>query len=232
MPDDTVDIGQQTPDPNAPPRMYHLVGGDQKEYGPASAEDIKRWIVEGRANGQTRACPEGGDWTTLAELVEFAEALKTAQAPSLPQTSDPTPDLMPVQMAVPEPKNAVQLPGIALTAVGILSLAVELLNVVMHLVAPTLGGFGTETGVPMIDEMSRLYSGGLGIVWSSIVIALSCVVVAGGLRMLQLRNYGLCIVAAILAILPCLLPCCCVGLPIGIWTLVVLMRPEVKAAFA
>jgi hypothetical protein len=31
--------------------------------------------------------------------------------------------------------------------------------------------------------------------------------------------------------IPCISPCCLLGLPIGIWALVVLLKPEVKAAF-
>ena len=30
---------------------------------------------------------------------------------------------------------------------------------------------------------------------------------------------------------PCISPCCLVGLPIGIWALVVLNKPEVKGSF-
>ncbi len=54
-------------------------------------------------------------------------------------------------------------------------------------------------------------------------------VFAGG-RMLQLQSYGLCIAAAILAILPCqlLFP---LGVLFGIWSLIVLNRPHVRRAF-
>ena len=37
--------------------------------------------------------------------------------------------------------------------------------------------------------------------------------------------------ASILAVVPCVSPCCLVGLPIGIWALVVLSKPEVKSQF-
>lgn len=37
--------------------------------------------------------------------------------------------------------------------------------------------------------------------------------------------------AAILAMIPCVSPCCLLGLPLGIWALIVLLKPEVKAAF-
>ena len=40
------------------------------------------------------------------------------------------------------------------------------------------------------------------------------------------------LVSAVLALLPCLSPCCVLGLPFGIWALVTLNKPEVKEAFA
>jgi len=39
------------------------------------------------------------------------------------------------------------------------------------------------------------------------------------------------VVASILAMVPCISPCCLLGIPIGIWALVVLMKPEVQQAF-
>jgi predicted RNA-binding Zn-ribbon protein involved in translation (DUF1610 family) len=51
-----------------------------------------------------------------------------------------------------------------------------------------------------------------------------------GFRMMNLRNYGVARVGSILAMLPCS-PSCLLGLPIGIWSLVILSKPEVKSAF-
>jgi prepilin-type processing-associated H-X9-DG protein len=64
--------------------MYKLLGGDGKEYGPASAEQVRQWIVEGRADAHTQALTEGsGEWKALAEFPEFAAALgKPAVAPT------------------------------------------------------------------------------------------------------------------------------------------------------
>ena len=50
------------------------------------------------------------------------------------------------------------------------------------------------------------------------------------LKMKQLEAYGLAIAASILAIL--ISPSSVIGLPIGIWSLVVLSRADVRAAFA
>jgi hypothetical protein len=53
----------------------------------------------------------------------------------------------------------------------------------------------------------------------------------GGIMMLQLKGYGLAVLGSVLALLPCLTPCCVLGMPFGIWALVVLNNAEVKAAF-
>ncbi|HZV33259.1 MAG TPA: GYF domain-containing protein [Verrucomicrobiae bacterium] len=60
--------------------MYRIIGADQKEYGPVSADDLRKWIAEGRANAQTRAWTTGmAEWRPLGSLPEFA-ALFPAQA--------------------------------------------------------------------------------------------------------------------------------------------------------
>jgi hypothetical protein len=47
----------------------------------------------------------------------------------------------------------------------------------------------------------------------------------------DLKSYGLAMTSSILAMIPCHV-CCMVGLPIGIWALIVLLKPEVKSAFS
>lgn len=56
------------------------------------------------------------------------------------------------------------------------------------------------------------------------------VMLYGANRMKQLKNYKLAIATSILAMLPCS-ACCVLGLPVGIWSLVVLCNPDVRAAF-
>ncbi|HEY2083292.1 MAG TPA: GYF domain-containing protein [Verrucomicrobiae bacterium] len=55
--------------------MYKIIGADQKEYGPISADQIRQWIAEGRVNGQTKVCAEGSqDWRPLETFPEFGLA--------------------------------------------------------------------------------------------------------------------------------------------------------------
>ena len=55
-------------------------------------------------------------------------------------------------------------------------------------------------------------------------------ILLGSMRMMQLRNRGLAITAAILALIAA--PSNLIGLPFGIWTLVVLSRREIRTSFA
>ena len=57
--------------------MYKIIGGDQKEYGPVSAEQIRQWIAEGRANPQTKVQAEGSeDWQPLSAFPELGSSLE------------------------------------------------------------------------------------------------------------------------------------------------------------
>lgn len=68
--------------------MYKVIGIDNKEYGPVSAEQIKKWIEEGRVNEKTPVkAEETGEWKPLGEYPEFADALLAKQKlapPSIP----------------------------------------------------------------------------------------------------------------------------------------------------
>ena len=50
-------------------------------------------------------------------------------------------------------------------------------------------------------------------------------------KMMKLEHRGLAYAASILAMIPCISPCCILGLPFGIWSLVVLADNDVKSAF-
>ncbi len=76
--------------------MYKIIGADHREYGPVPAERIKEWILEGRANAQSRIRPEGGEWQALDGLTEFTDVLKAqaAAAPPPPRIASTEADRM------------------------------------------------------------------------------------------------------------------------------------------
>ena len=82
----------------------------------------------------------------------------------------------------------------------------------------------------------RVMQGGFALSWASrliwifVALAVNLLICLGAAKMKNLQNYGLSLTAAILALLP--LSCCCLYmLPVGIWALVVLNDPYVKAVF-
>ena len=62
--------------------MYKIIGADGQQYGPVSAEQLRRWIVENRLNAHTLIQPEGApDWKPLSTFPEFAGDLKPTPPP-------------------------------------------------------------------------------------------------------------------------------------------------------
>src|ERR1041385_5803019 len=106
--------------------MYKIIGADQKEYGPITAEQMRQWIVEGRVNAQTQARLETEPaWRPLSAFPEFAAALNPA-APAPGAASFPTgPGPFMAGTGRGAAAQAVKGPAIALlisTIVGILFL--------------------------------------------------------------------------------------------------------------
>ncbi len=73
--------------------------------------------------------------------------------------------------------------------------------------------------------------GGVAIGAGVVQIVLGIVVLLGAVRMKRLESYGLAMASAIIAMIPCVSPCCVLGLPFGIWALVVLSDIHVRSAF-
>lgn len=130
--------------------------------------------------------------------------------------------LVPVQT---QPTRAIYQPGAAvMTTPVVASIGIWQPPVVLgQVAAPPPQGGATPTIVGLLGILI------LGVVF---VVALpaSILLILGGMKMRQLHNYGLAYLAAIVALLP-LGPQWLISLPMGIWALAVLGRPEVKAAF-
>lgn len=63
-------------------------------------------------------------------------------------------------------------------------------------------------------------------------VVLAPVIIYGATQMMQGKKPGLAKIAAILAIFPATSCCFLIGIPMGIWGLIVLAKPEVKAIFS
>ena len=75
--------------------IYKIIGADGQQYGPVTADQISRWIAEGRINGETVVLVTGSDgWKPLSTFPELVDELKpplTSSTPpairALPQTA-------------------------------------------------------------------------------------------------------------------------------------------------
>jgi uncharacterized membrane protein len=53
---------------------YYIIGGDGREYGPITADEVRKWAGEGRLNEQTSAKAESdAEWRPLSKFPEFAD---------------------------------------------------------------------------------------------------------------------------------------------------------------
>lgn len=76
--------------------MYKIIGGDGKEYGPITADQIRQWQKEGRLNSTSRIMDtDKGQWTTLGELPEFAGMADASAGAASPPPSMMPPDVPP-----------------------------------------------------------------------------------------------------------------------------------------
>ncbi len=75
--------------------MYKIIGGDGKEYGPVTVEQIQQWIAQGRANGQTKVQKEGGEFQPLANHPELAVLLGGASG-VFTASAEPTQGFKPI----------------------------------------------------------------------------------------------------------------------------------------
>lgn len=207
--------------------MYKIIGANQVEYGPITADQLRAWLAEGRVNAQTLVQGEGDtSWKPLSQFSEFASALPAAPPP------------MSAALGGPEGRARAQSlvtgPAIALLVTAILGILVSLLRLCLNLLGLGMAGLSNLPNAdqnPEVEHMIMMMSGAVGIAIFVLAMVLWGVVLWGSLKMKKLENYGLCIAASIIAMVPCLCPCCLLGLPFGIWALVVLSRADVKEQF-
>ncbi|HEX5754319.1 MAG TPA: hypothetical protein VFZ09_49510 [Archangium sp.] len=144
-------------------------------------------------------------------------------------------------------RDAVNIPGYLLMATG----ALVVLFWLISLLTSVLGGgspvqltelppefYSDPNLAPYRAFLERLMAAqaqgpSVGeILYSLLGVGLGGLIAFGGLQMTKFRMYGVALAASIVAMVPCFSCCCCaIGVPVGIWALVVLSRPEVKAAF-
>ncbi len=71
--------------------MFTIIGGDGKEYGPVTTEQIRGWIAGGRANLDTKAKAVGTeDWRRLGDFAEFGGSAEVPPSLTTPVSGSVT----------------------------------------------------------------------------------------------------------------------------------------------
>lgn len=84
--------------------MFKIIGGDGRQYGPVTVEQVREWIATGRANAQTQIQREGEtDWKPLSDFSEFADALAAKPPAKPPAQLPPPPAPPPPSSSAPDP---------------------------------------------------------------------------------------------------------------------------------
>ena len=199
---------------------YYFIGGDNREYGPYSADQIRRLGAENRLNGNSNVRTADGDWKPASTYPELGLQAGYSNIP-----------VQGYRQAAPNPHAAQQMVSGPATFMMVLSI-ISIPFVLIGLVFSVLGGSaGFLDNLPPDLREQMMVQGGAGVIQYSLSLIANIIILIGAIRMKRLQSYGLAMAASILSILfQC--GCCCAGLGAGIWALVILSKPEVKAMFA
>ena len=142
--------------------MFKILGADQKEYGPVSADQVCQWIAQSRANGRTKVQAVGsGDWKPLAEFPEFAEALRQAASPA----GQPAPVMISPPLA-PAKTSGMAITSLVLGCLGLFTCGVTaLVGLILGIIALVrisksngqLGGQGVALAGTIVSAVFLLF---------------------------------------------------------------------------
>ncbi len=223
--------------------MYRIQGADQKEYGPISAEQIRAWAAENRLNRFTLCAGEDGIWKPLGQFSEFAALPFVGAEMASPPAGGGGGGGANLSGAAGDPGAAgreVALRKVNGPAIGMLVLAG--VSALMTLSSPI-------TKKAQLDFIQRLWPQAPSEVkkaWAAqaasafgrvdmaqmLVVLLCCgVVVFGALKMRKLESFAWSVVATAFSMVFCTGCCCGLGLAAGVWSLMVINRPDVRRYF-
>lgn len=120
-----------------------------------------------------------------------------------------------------------KLPAIFLLIIVCLSFLNHAGGIVLHFMG--INAFPMQQAPQnQAEEIGRMVG---GVVGGVVGLGADALVFFGALSLLRVSSYGMAMTGSILAVIPCLSPCCVLGIPFGIWALVVLNDESVKAGF-
>jgi len=141
-----------------------------------------------------------------------------------PRTPEPFPEAAADDAQIQASRQLVQFPAIGLIVVG------SFLTAAAAFAAFTMASWASGRGSQTSSDGSEVL---LIVAPILALVALPAAIIIGGVKMLRLTDYGWAVGASVLAVSPIpSAPVWFLSLPLGIWSLVVLSKPEVKRGFA
>jgi prepilin-type processing-associated H-X9-DG protein len=102
---------------------YTIIGSDQKQYGSVTADDVRRWIAEGRLNEQSVIKAQGDtEFRLLPDFPEFTDALAAKAGAGI--TPPPLPGAAP---AAAGKTSGLAIAALVLSILGIATCGLTLL---------------------------------------------------------------------------------------------------------
>jgi hypothetical protein len=133
--------------------------------------------------------------------------------------------MSPPSVAAPEVTSRTQIPAICMYVVCGISIG----NSVIRLALEAMGMAGP---LPQFGEAQVQLGHVFVFVIVGLFIARDLFLIYAFSRMHKATDYNIAMAGAVISVIPCLgSPCCLLGIPFGIWALVVLNDPAVKAGF-
>jgi len=122
----------------------------------------------------------------------------------------------------------VSAPAIALALAAGIGAAFSLIGLAINLlglgVTPLIDAHGDE-------RVAWFVSGAWNVVWAIYGMGMSGFLIWASLKMRAMESYALALTACVVSMIPCVGPCCILGLPFGIWGLVVIHDRDVRPHF-
>jgi hypothetical protein len=196
--------------------------------------------------GRQAQCPECGTVSTVPDSTTASEPPPSPFAPSPggnpfgappvadaegadnPYQSPTSPTYIPPGQVDAFAAQRVAGPATALIVTAALGLVNQLAGIAWNAAQMGMGPVVRHHRNEMFPMMMQ---GGVGVAAGVVGTIMGIVVLIGAMKMRKLEGYSFAMAAAIIAMIPCISPCCLLGLPFGIWALVVLSDGSVKAAF-
>lgn len=209
---------------------YYAEGTQQR--GPVSDAEFQQLVSAGKITDATLVWREGmAEWQPYGQVRGTAAGATTGAPPSA---------FRPLAGADDQGRRValdkVNGPAIGLIVVAMLGFLGNAWSAFQALIARGKIPFAPPPGadpefVRRTQELIDSFGTPLTVFSILFGVAFNAIILMGGLKLRRLQSFGVVIAAAILSILPCNCPACCVGIPIGIWVLVVMNSSEVRPYF-